>query len=170
MASGASDIVTLARMKTELRIPATITDHDLIIEGQINSAISWVSESTGHPLIDVTKNVYECPYGDEPILISTHFAKSLTRIKYWDADGDLNSAPNMTLSGATLQNRIFGIASIYPPATGWPDILTGSRFEITIVEGFDITVASEVLGNCGNLVDARFIHWNTHRKNGSNYF
>ena len=28
-------IVTLERVKSELRIPATITDHDLIIEGQI---------------------------------------------------------------------------------------------------------------------------------------
>ena len=145
MASGANDIVTLERMKTELRIPATITDHDLIIEGQIKSAISWVSEATGHPLIDITKKIYDCPYGASPILISTHFAKSLSGIKYWDSDGSLNAGPNATLTGSYLTNRILGIASVYPPDEGWPDILAGSLFEITLIEGYDITSESEAL-------------------------
>ena len=44
------EIVTLARVKTELRIPATITDHDSIITQQISSAVSYVSERTGRNL------------------------------------------------------------------------------------------------------------------------
>ena len=146
MATAAISIVTLQIMKSELRIPATITDHDLIIEGQIRSAVSWVSEATGHPLVDVTKKVYVCPRGDSaPILIETRFAKSLSSIKYWDSNGALNMEANAILGGGFLSNRVFGVAYIYPPDNGWPEILTGSSFEITIIEGYDITVISEVL-------------------------
>ena len=45
-------LVTLERMKQELRIPLTITDHDSIITDQIESAISWVSEATGIDLLE----------------------------------------------------------------------------------------------------------------------
>ena len=46
------EIVTLARMKTELRIPATISDHDSIITDQISASISYISETTGRDLLD----------------------------------------------------------------------------------------------------------------------
>ena len=47
-----SRIVSLDRMKTELRIPLDVTDHDAMIGYQIEAAMSWVSQVTGHDLFD----------------------------------------------------------------------------------------------------------------------
>ena len=142
----ALDIVTLERVKSELRIPATITDHDLIIEGQIRSAVSWVSQQTGLPLVDTVKKFYSVPRGEhEPILLDTNFAKSIDRIDYWDMTGSLNTQANASLSGASLSTTITGIASVFPPDTGWPTILDGSEFLISLTIGYDITVTSQAL-------------------------
>ena len=40
-------VLPLATMKDELRIPSTESSHDDLITGQIVSAVSFVSESTG---------------------------------------------------------------------------------------------------------------------------
>ena len=55
------EIVTLDRMKTELRIPASITDHDQIITQQISSAVSYVSERTGRNLENDDTLIDEIP-------------------------------------------------------------------------------------------------------------
>ena len=42
-------IVSLATMKTELRIPLDIHEHDELITGQITAAVSHVAQTTGQP-------------------------------------------------------------------------------------------------------------------------
>ena len=123
----ALDIVTLERVKSELRIPATITDHDLIIEGQIRSAVSWVSQQTGLPLVDTVKKFYSVPRSEhEPILLDTNFAKSIDRIDYWDMTGSLNTQANASLSGATSIKYYYRVLHPYSHQdTGWPTILDG---------------------------------------------
>lgn len=66
----ALEIVTLERMKTELRIPLTITDHDSIIEGQINSAVNFVSEYTGRKLVDPDRDNIVIPAALEMAIIA----------------------------------------------------------------------------------------------------
>ena len=46
----ALSIVSVALMKTELRIPATETEHDALLTGQIHSAANYVMKSTGADL------------------------------------------------------------------------------------------------------------------------
>ena len=49
-ATEALSVVSLASMKTELRIPATETEHDVLIAGQIHNAVNYVATSTGADL------------------------------------------------------------------------------------------------------------------------
>ena len=49
----ALQIVTLAAMKLELRIPATESEHDSLLTGQITAAANFVMRSTGLAVADL---------------------------------------------------------------------------------------------------------------------
>ena len=75
-------IVSLDSMKTELRIPATETEHDSLLSGQIHSAANLVAQSTGADL------------GALPAMRAA--IVSLTRELY---DGRRELAPDSTVFG-----------------------------------------------------------------------
>ena len=49
----AFSLVSLASMKTELRIPLSEVSHDALLSDQIHSAANFVMEATGRPLSDL---------------------------------------------------------------------------------------------------------------------
>ena len=63
-------VVTLERMKRELRIAAGETDHDSMIAAQLRGAASWVSQHLGQPVVESvdTFNVAPPAAADAPLV------------------------------------------------------------------------------------------------------
>ena len=79
------------------------TDHDDMLVGQRDQAISFVSQHIAPPLLDVTETcpVTAFPKGNKSAQrIYAPGFKSLTKLKYWDADGDLTADPNAEVLAA----------------------------------------------------------------------
>ena len=140
MATNALDIVSLATMKSELRIPAPETSHDTLLTGQIDAAVSFVSKALRAPLLDRAEGFRCSRPGDfYPLVIPTSNVRRVSSVKYWPADGNLNAYPTGTVDVSTLgrfQERGRDFA-IYPPASGWPTVLDNSLIEILVVRGLN---------------------------------
>ena len=140
MATNALDIVSLATMKDELRIPATEVDHDVLLTGQIAAAVSFVSRFLRVPLVDlaVTFRCSRPSYAAAPIVLSSAGVRSISSVKYWTAAGSLREEPNGSIAVGTLGRLVeYCGFVIYPPAAGWPLVLDGSVIEIGVTRGQD---------------------------------
>ena len=140
MATNALDIVSLATMKDELRIPATEVDHDVLLTGQIAAAVSFVSRFLRVPLVDlaVTFRCSRPSYAAAPIVLSSAGVRSISSVKYWTAAGSLREEPNGSIAVGTLGRQVeYCGYVIYPPAGGWPLVLDNSLIEIGVTRGQD---------------------------------
>ena len=140
MASNELDIVSLATMKDELRIPAAEVSHDGLLTGQIAAAVSFVSRHLRVPLLDRTED-FRCSrpsYAATPIILPTVGVRSVNSVKYWTPTGSLREDPGGTIAVATL-GRLVNYCGfvIYPPADGWPLVLDNSHIEIVVTRGMD---------------------------------
>ena len=146
MSATALEIISLERMKEELRIDQTESSQDDMITAHIKSAVSFVSKEIGLPLVDVSEIFYAIPDGPQsPIGIPTAkraAVKELEQIRYYDQDGDFSAEPNQTVSGSFL---FFQTMLLNPPSTGWPEIKPRSSFEIKIKRGVNITDSNKAL-------------------------
>ena len=140
MATNALDVVSLATMKSELRIPAAEISHDVLLTGQIAAAVSFVSRHLRVPLLDRAE-VFGCSrpsYAATPIILPTVGVRSVNSVKYWLPDGSLREAPGGTIAVDTLGRLVDHCGFvIYPPADGWPVILANSLIEIVVTRGMD---------------------------------
>ena len=140
MATDALDIVSLATMKDELRIPLAETSHDLLLSGQIAASVSFVSRFLRVPLLDraVTFRCSRPSYAPAPLILSTDGVRSISSVKYWTLAGSLREAPNGTIAVGTLGRQVeYCGFVIYPPAAGWPMVLDNSLIEIGVTRGQD---------------------------------
>lgn len=142
MATNALDIVSLATMRSELRIPDD--SHDALLLGQINSAVSFVSEPLRAPLLDRAEG-FRCrrPADSYPIVIPSKGVRRVSSVKYWTADGNLNAYPDGSIDVSTLgrlEESGSGFA-IYPPTAGWPEVLASSQIEILVIRGMNAPAA-----------------------------
>ena len=145
MATNSLDVVSLATMRSELRI--TVDDHDALLIRQINSAVSFVSEPLRAPLLDRAEGFRCRRPGDStyPIVIPTDDVRSVASVKYWTPDGHLNAYPDGSISLSTLgrlEQSESGFA-IYPPTAGWPEVLPNSLIELIVVRGMNAPAALE---------------------------
>ena len=83
-----------------------------------------------------------------PIPIEARALKEVSRIRYWSENGALRTDPTESVD----TNDIGRIDSkdepwnlVYPPASGWPDRLENSLFELQVVRGIDIDDETEAL-------------------------
>ena len=140
MAANALDIVSLATMKDELRIPAAEVSHDVLLTGQIAAAVSFVSRPLRVPLLDRAEG-FRCSrpsYAATPIILPTDGVRSVSSVKYWTAAGSLREAPDGTIVVGTLGRLVeYCGFVIYPPASGWPLVLDNSHIEIVVTRGMD---------------------------------
>ena len=138
MATNALDIVSLATMKSELRIPAAETSHDVLLTGQIAAAVSFVSRAVRVPLLDRAEG-FRCSrptYSDIPICLPTDGVRSVGSVRYWTAGGSLREAPDGAIDVDTLGRlSAHNCFEIYPPAAGWPLVLDKSLIEIVVTRG-----------------------------------
>ena len=138
MAVNALDIVSLATMKSELRIENE-TAHDILLTGQIASAVSFVSAPLRAPLLDRAEG-FRCWRPSDPkhpIVIPTTNVRRVSSLQYWATDGNLGAYPSGSIDVSTLgrlQQSEGGFA-IYPPVTGWPVVLDNSLIEIVLIRG-----------------------------------
>ena len=142
MATTALDIVSLATMRSELRIPDD--SHDDLLLSQINSAVSFVSLHLRVPLLDRAEE-FRCSqpsHSATPIILPTNAVRSVGSVKYWTADGSLREAPDGTIAVGTLGRLVdyMGFV-IYPPADGWPVVLDNSPIEIVVTRGMTTPAA-----------------------------
>ena len=140
MATNALDIVSLATMKSELRIPASEPEHDVLLTRQIASAVSFVSKHLRAPLLDRAEVFRSSRPSDAatPIVLPTGSVRSVGSVKYWTAGGAIREAPDGAIDVDTL-GRLVALSGfqIYPPAAGWPLVLGGSLIEIMLTRGMD---------------------------------
>ena len=138
MATSTDDILTVAQLKQELRIPESTTSQDDLLERQISGGIAFISQEQPAPLIDQTETILVEPVaGDSPLVFAAVGVKSITEIKYWTPSVTLRDAPDVTIAGADLGRAVLDrrCASVYGPVDGWPEVLSGSRAEVTFVRG-----------------------------------
>ena len=140
MATDALAIVSLATMKSELRIPLAETEHDTLLTGQIKGAVSFVSRHLRAPLLDRVEVFRSARPGDSmaPIVLPTGSVRYVGSVKYWTPGRALRDAPDGTIDVDTL-GRVVALRGfqMYPPADGWPLVLGGSEIEITLTRGMD---------------------------------
>ena len=140
MAADALDIVSLAAMKDELRIPAAETAHDTLLTSHIANAVSFVSRPLRVPLLDRAEG-FRCSRpadSDTPIVLPTDGVRSVGSVRYWPVDGSLREAPGGTIDVGTLGRLVAGSGfEVYPPADGWPLVLDNSHIEIVVTRGQD---------------------------------
>ena len=147
MAASTDDILTLAQLKAELRIPLETTSQDDLLRSQIASGISLLSHDLPAPLLDESKTVSVAPgTGQNPVAFAASGLREITEIKYWTPAVTLRDAPDGTIAGSDLGRVHRGdrrSASVYPPAIGWPNVLRNSYFEIVYISGLGGTPPDE---------------------------
>ena len=103
MATTNDQILTVEQLKQELRIPASTTSQDDLLERQIASGISFISKEQPAPLIDESEIVTVEPVaGDSPLVFAAVGLKSITEIRYWTPAVTLRDASDGTITGADL--------------------------------------------------------------------
>ena len=150
MPTSATDFVSLTVAKESLRIDGTYLDGDL--ENNLEAGVQAVERDTGYIILDRTKklNVERPLDSDCPAMVNAMAVKSVTSIAYWTPTQKLRENPSGVVMiapsdppvdtdnpiGRTEQvtEQLF---EIWPPATGWPEILTQSHLVITISQGWD---------------------------------
>ena len=140
MATSTDDILTVAQLKQELRIPESTTSQDDLLERQISGGIAFISQEQPAPLIDQTETILVEPVaGDSPLVFAAVGVKSITEIKYWTVGVALRDSPDGIISGADLGRLVPDrrCASVYGPINGWPLTLGGSVFEVVFVRGIE---------------------------------
>lgn len=141
MADTALEVYSVERAKRNLRIPDSLTEHDGLIGDLIAASVSFIEEETGRPLID-RSNTYQLavPQADRPLFAPLMDVLNVSRLRYWSTDGALRSDPDGSISGSNL-GRIastFRGLMVYPPADGWPEVLSGSRVHLTVTQGLNL--------------------------------
>ena len=175
MAATAEGVVSLAEIRTELRIPSGETSFDGMLRFQIPDAVSWVEWQTHLPLVDRTELFYLGGAGSTPVLLPAPFIREVTRVRYWSPDGALRSDPDGTIAVSDLgrtqvqpprSGRLDGGLAVWPPAAGWPSVLGGSALEFRVRRGFVLTaetrgVRSPVIAAVRQLHDGSTVIRNT---------
>ena len=138
MAASNDDILTVAQVKAELRIPTGTDSQDALIQSQIDAAIAFISNEQASPLVDQTETIQVEPAtGDSPLVFGCAGLKSVTEIRYWTPAASLRDAPDGTIVGSDLGRVVADRRqpSVYGPGGGWPQTLDGSRIEIVFIRG-----------------------------------
>lgn len=160
MAATALDIVSLERMKDELRIPYSEVSQDSMITGQLQVGVSFVAQEVTAPLIDRTEMIQVQERSKErSIFLRASYLKQVMGVRYWNPDGALRMPANASIMvaelGRTQHHYRRGVGPlwaglsrglwVWPPADGWPEVLTGSCFEFDVQRGLTIDEDTEAL-------------------------
>ena len=135
MAMTAEDLVSLDDMRLELSDPPVSKNPQ--ITAALKGAVSWITERTSRPLLDVTDTVYcRRPYSPQGVLYIRRWdVTSVGDIAYWEPTQMLRDDPTGVISSGDLGRVAFGdygAHNIFPPVDGWPKILAHSTFKVSV--------------------------------------
>ena len=140
MASSGVDIVSVADMKQQLRIPTGSVKHDAMIGRQIEQAASFIAAAIDRPIVaeNETFEIEPAADSDGALFIPGRYVSAVSEIRYWTPAGTLRLDPDGTIANLG-RFRAAGARGAYqwPPAGGWPETLDGSRYELDITREFD---------------------------------
>ena len=150
MPAAPQDILTRDRARAALRIDGTAGDDDL--DASIAAAVDYCERLAAKPLLDRTETmqVRRPSLSNSPLLLPSIYVKSVTAIRYWETDQELRDEPAGTVMTGRSDppddaddpiGRLEApvdrhYTAVWPPATGWPEVLTDSWFLVTYVEGW----------------------------------
>ena len=136
------DIVSLTEMKRELRIGADSHDDDAMIETQLAAAESWCSAHLGQPIVESTDSFDVAPpaAADDPLTLPVWEGAELVTVRYWTTSGALRLDADGELLPADLgrTSELLRRTAVWPPEHGWPAVLPGSAFAVTVLRGLDL--------------------------------
>ena len=93
MAVDGLELVSLDRIKTELRFPADDTDHDDFLKELVRSAASFIAADLHVPLVDV-QAYRDVKPSNTPIVIVDRFAKDVVSVRQQDSSKIEGYYPN----------------------------------------------------------------------------
>lgn len=157
MATAATEILPLADAVVQLRVDVDLdeaprSDETQIIVDQVTGCIeSAVEYCAGHanlPLLDVTETYrLRRPLTNCPAILPAANVKTITSIAYWRTSQNLREPPSGSVMVGPSDpladdetGRIVEVGPtthVWPPAAGWPNVLTDSLLEFTVVRGFE---------------------------------
>lgn len=140
MPTAPTDIVSLSRIKRELRLPVDDTADDATLTEQLTDAVSYVSAIVDAPLLDKIEVFYTPAPGAAsifPIRFRRHAVRAVTGIRYWTTDGELRLDPDGVIAQTSLgrfsqSSRRDSCNEIYPPSDGWLGALDDTCYEVSI--------------------------------------
>ena len=148
MPSDALAVVSLDRMKTELRLGGATaqsrageTEHDSMLESQIKAGVSYIEKLIGYPILD-RSDTYAAyaPYVMDVLILKKAAIRSVTIIRYWTAAATGRTATDGTISVSTLGRTGYADYNdnwyeIYPPGKGWPAANLSLPFKVDVTRG-----------------------------------
>ena len=143
MAETLDQILSIEDLKGELRIPDRVTSMDSTLESQRLTAVNFVSQHIGVPLLDRAETVNSIRPEDpeHPLVLRVRGVRSVARVDLWTPAGELRLAPNQRYNAGDLGRLVASHDRFYlwPPVGGWPEILQGSFIEVTVIRGLDFS-------------------------------
>lgn len=137
----AADLVPIADARFALRVDETGADFDSEIGRCIAGAVEWAERFLGWPLADRAREEMAArpADADSPVYLASRYLKSVTGIAYWQPTQALREEPAGSVEISELGRIAKGddATAVYPPAGGWPEILSDSAFRFRYVEGWD---------------------------------
>ena len=130
MATDPLSVISLDAAKASLGLPSTVTSRDSTLRSQIASAVNFVQQRSGLPLVRTNQRWRtRMPSGTEPLVLPWTHVRSVLSIAYW-TPGDDPSGPRDPSGGidvATLgelrgfSGFEFDGAEVNGPDGGWPE-------------------------------------------------
>ena len=141
MVASATNIVSVADMKTELRIDETEFDHDLLIAAHIAAAVSWAEGTTGVPWVDRPASVAAVPPRDpkDPVPLLPFTIAIASASFYLPGVDAINGEPSGVMSMSDFGRFDKSTSLLWPADGGWPAAVADSEYL------FDITLGTDLL-------------------------
>lgn len=154
----ANDIVSLARIKSELRLDADDDTQDAMLTAHIRAGIAFVSACIDRPLLPTSDVVIAWSgmrNSQRPITFGKSFVVSVESIDYWTLDASLREESDMAIAGDALgrfepsrvnaYNPSGARNYLHPPAAGWPDSLDGSCYQVNVMrQWYSVNAADNI--------------------------
>ena len=140
-----TDVVSVDRMRRELRLPAPLSDDAArILTGHIASAVDWVAHAVERPLLGETQTLAAPRPADplDPIALAVPPGPTAVEsIRAHAPEDDLAGPPGIALAPAELgrledlrdpTGDAWGTVRQWPPAGGWPAVAPGTTFVVVV--------------------------------------
>lgn len=161
--AAATEPLTLAQAKTQVRVEADDTTHNDDLTALIIEARQYIEQRLGRQLITATWDLAfdRFPVGESEIPIPLPPLQSITSLKYYDTDGVLQtwSSANYIVSTDGSEGGRIALA----PGVSWPAAqLRPEAVQIRFVAGYG--AASAVPAPLVRAVKLLVGHWFLHRE------